>query len=273
MRQLLEFLKLPTRSLSAEDSSDGEQRQHILKRLPVKRVLRFGLRILLILAVLGVLDVARFLIWPDVGALKKQNPQTTAFMEYRKEQWAEQGRKKTLKHQWVKLRDISPNLVKAVTIAEDDRFWMHEGFDFEGIEEALLRNLEEGRFAAGGSTISQQLAKNLYFTPTKSLVRKLREAVVTWRVENELSKSRILELYLNCIEWGDGVFGVGAASRHYFGKSPSALTPNEAAALAAILPNPLKWSPTSQSRVVKLRKRIILRRLERRLQQDAPVTQ
>lgn len=264
MRQRMKTLKLPTPSRPVE--SDAGRWASLWKtwagRIP---------RILLLLLVLGVLDVARFFVWPDVADLKKSNPETTAFMEYRKEQWENLGRKKkTVRHQWVRLRDISPNLVKAVTIAEDDRFWMHEGFDLEGIEEALLRNLEEGRLAAGGSTISQQLVKNLYFSPEKSLTRKLREAVVTWRVENALSKTRILELYLNCIEWGDGIFGIGAASHHYYGKSPSALTPREAASLAAVLPNPLKWTPTSQSRVVKLRTRIILRRLERRLQQNAP---
>lgn len=235
-----------------------------------RKTLRTCFRIALVLLALGVLDLGRFFIWPDVGMLAKKNPETTAFMEYRKEQWAEKGLSKSIRHQWVRLKDISPYLVKAVTIAEDDKFWSHEGFDIEGIEEALLRNLEEGKLAAGGSTISQQLAKNLYFTPEKSIIRKFREAVVTWRVESTLSKSRILELYLNSIEWGDGIFGIEAASRKYFGKSPASLTMQESASLAAVLPNPVKWSPTSSSRVVRLRTRIILRRLERRTQQDTP---
>ncbi len=229
---------------------------------------RLVVRILAILLLLGGLDLARFFIWPDITGLARNNPKTTAFMEYRREQWAEQGVRRSIRHQWVRLQDISPNLVKAVTIAEDDKFWSHGGFDMEGLEEALLRNLEEGRLVAGGSTISQQLAKNLFFSPDKSLLRKLREAVVTWRVERQLSKARILELYLNCIEWGDGIFGIGAAARHYYGKPPSALTPVESARLAAILPNPLKWSPSSGSRIVRLRARVILRRLQRRLQQE-----
>lgn len=237
----------------------------------LRRVLRWILRGIVVLLLLGALDMGRFFIWPDVGALIDHNPESTAFMEYRKEEWANEGRKKRIAHQWVRLKAISPNLINAVTIAEDDKFWGHEGFDLEGLEVALLRNLEAGRLAAGGSTISQQLAKNLYFSPEKSVIRKLREAVVTWRVERSLSKARILELYLNCIEWGDGIFGIGAASKHYFGVSPSALTPLQAARLAAILPNPVKWKPDSTSRAVRLRTRIILRRLERRLRQDAPV--
>ncbi len=227
-------------------------------------MLRLLGRLSLLLLLLGGLDMGRYLVWPDVAALKTENPTTTSFMEYRQRQWEDSGRKHRIRHEWVPLGQISRHLVLAVTIAEDDKFWTHQGFDVEGMHEALRRNLGEGRLAAGGSTITQQLVKNLYFTPEKSVLRKLREAILTWRVESNLSKKRILELYLNNIEWGDGIFGIGAAARHYYGKSASALTRQEAAGLAAILPNPLGWKPDSSSRTVQYRKRIILQRMQRR---------
>ncbi|MBU1248095.1 MAG: monofunctional biosynthetic peptidoglycan transglycosylase, partial [Proteobacteria bacterium] len=151
------------------------------------------------------------------------------------------------------------------TIGEDDKFWVHEGFDLEGMKDALVRNLEGDGPMAGGSTITQQLAKNLYFSPSKSPIRKLNEAIVTWRMERALSKKRILELYLNCIEWGDGIFGIGAAASHYYGKTPSQLSRLEAARLVAVLPNPIRWTPTGNSRTVAYRSKLIMQRMERRL--------
>lgn len=216
------------------------------------------------LFVLLVLDVGWFMLTPDVTMLAKENPATTAFMEYRRAQWNEAGRKPKLKWEWVRLADISKNLVMAVTIGEDDKFWNHAGFDLEGMRVAIKRTLEDG-VVAGGSTISQQLVKNLYFSPSKNPVRKFNEAMVTWRLERALSKKRIMELYLNCIEWGDGIFGIGAAARHYFGKAPSQLTSHESALLSAALPNPIRWSPTGDSRTVAYRSKLILRRMNRRI--------
>lgn len=224
-----------------------------------------AVRLALLVALLLGGDIARYAVWPPVATLAKQNPAITSFMEYRQDQWARQGRGPSYRQTWVGLGSISRYLVLAVTIAEDDKFWQHEGFDLDGMEEAFLRNIEEGRIAAGGSTITQQLAKNLWFTPEKNLSRKAKEAIMAWRLERELTKKRILELYLNVVEWGDGVFGAEAAARYHYGKSAAALTSWEAARLAAVLPNPLRWSPTGTSRGVQVRASIIHSRMERRM--------
>lgn len=225
-------------------------------------------RRLVILAALALLAVAadtgRWLLWPDVAGLADKNPSSTAFMDFRRDRRAAQGETLRVRHAWTALSAISPNLVLAVTIAEDDAFWDHEGFDFRGMEEAMRRNLAHGEIRAGGSTITQQLAKNLWFTPERSLRRKAQEAVMAWRLERELDKRRILELYLNVVEWGDGVFGAEAAAQQHFGVPPSALTPGQAARLAAVLPSPLRWDPAGNSAVVKKRAAIILARMRRR---------
>jgi len=178
-------------------------------------------------------------------------------MEYRERQGLEEGQALRIRQTWVPLKRISAYLVKAVIIAEDDKFWSHEGFDFEAIQKAIEKDLEAKKFKWGASTISQQLAKNLYLTPSKNPVRKLKEAILTWRIEQALSKKRIIELYLNCVEWGEGIFGAEAAARHYFGKGAAALGAEEAARLAVVLPNPLKWNPVGNSRFVLNRSRII----------------
>jgi monofunctional biosynthetic peptidoglycan transglycosylase len=154
-----------------------------------------------------------FLALPDIGGLRTKNPSKTAFMEYREKEWAEKGLKRRIVKEWVPLPRLSPYLVKAVLIAEDDKFWKHEGFDFESIQKAIEKDLQAGRFKFGGSTISQQLARNLYLSPEKSLLRKAAEAVLTWKMERTLSKKRILEIYLNVVEWGQGIFGAEAAAR------------------------------------------------------------
>jgi monofunctional biosynthetic peptidoglycan transglycosylase len=187
---------------------------------------------------------------PNLSKLKRENPRKTALMEYREKKLREKGRKYRIDQSWVPFSKISPYLVKAVLIAEDDKFWRHEGFDYEAIQKAIEKDLKAKKFKFGGSTITQQLARNLFLSPEKSLVRKISEAVITWRMEKVLSKKRILELYLNVAEWGEGIFGVEAASRHYFGKSSSELTPQEAARLAAILPNPRRYSPMGDQRYV-----------------------
>ncbi len=159
------------------------------------------------------LSVGFYFVYPDVAKLKRTNPQKTSFMEYRENEWRTAGRKLKIRQYWKHLSQISPLVVKAVIISEDDKFWKHEGFDFEAMQQALDKNLKKGRFKYGGSTISQQLAKNLYLSPSKNPIRKLKEAVLTWRIEHTLSKRRILELYLNVAEWGDGFFGIEAASQ------------------------------------------------------------
>jgi monofunctional biosynthetic peptidoglycan transglycosylase len=148
-------------------------------------------------------------------------------------------------------------MVKAVIIAEDDKFWSHQGFDFDAIEKAIEKDIKRGAFKYGGSTISQQLAKNLYLSPSKNPLRKITEALITWRMEKTLSKRRILELYLNVAEWGEGVFGVEAASQRYYGKSSALLSAEEAARLAAVLPNPRKYAVNGTSRFVQKRAEVI----------------
>ena len=213
--------------------------------------------IIIALISLLLLSIVYYFIFPDVSKLKKENPKKTSFMEYREEEWQKKGKRIEIKQTWIPFSRISPYLVKAVLIAEDDKFWKHEGFDFEAIEKAVEKDIKQKKFKFGGSTISQQLAKNLYLSPSKNPIRKLKEAILTWRIEKTLSKKRILELYINVAEWGEGIFGIGAASFHYYGKPASELSPEEAARLASVLPNPRKYNPTGTSRYVANRSRII----------------
>lgn len=178
-----------------------------------------------------------------MAALARTNPSTTAFIESRKSDAAVRGRSFRLQWTWVPLAHLSPHLQKAVIVSEDSSFYQHHGFDWEGLREALTRNWEKGRLRRGGSTITQQLAKNLYLSPDKNLFRKAHEAMLAWKIERALPKKRILELYLNTAEWGDGVFGAEAAARHHFGKSAGDVSPEEAALLAAMLPSPRRYDP------------------------------
>lgn len=194
---------------------------------------------------------------PNFSALRKEKPGKTSFMEYREREWKEKGKRLKVNQQWVPLSRISPYIIKAVLIAEDDKFWRHEGFDYEAIQKALEKDIKAKKFKLGGSTISQQLAKNLYLSPSKNPLRKIAEAVITWKMERTLSKRRILELYLNVVEWGEGIFGIEAASRHYFGKPASDLTPEEASRLAAVLPNPRRYNPLGEQKYVMNRSALI----------------
>ncbi len=214
--------------------------------------------IISILLLLFFADIARYFVLPDVGKLVDENPVKTAFMESREAEWKEQGlTDKKIQQKWVSLNNVSPNLIKAVLIAEDDKFWKHEGFDYQAIERSIEKDIAAKKFKMGGSTISQQLAKNLYLSSSKNPVRKIKEAILTWRIEKKLSKRRILELYVNLVEWGDGIFGIDQAARHYYGISPARLTAQQASKLASILPNPIKFSPVGSSSYVRNRSRII----------------
>jgi monofunctional biosynthetic peptidoglycan transglycosylase len=209
--------------------------------------------------------VLYFLFVPDVSKLKKQNPSKTSFMKYREAEWQRAGKNYRIRQAWVPLSRISPYLIKAVLIGEDDKFWSHEGFDYEAIQKAIEKDIKVKKFKLGGSTISQQLAKNLFLSPSKNPVRKIREAIITYRMERALSKKRILELYLNVAEWGDkGIFGIEAAALHYYGKHASELGPEEAARLAAILPNPRKYNPLGESKYVLHRANLIYAIMVRR---------
>jgi monofunctional biosynthetic peptidoglycan transglycosylase len=170
--------------------------------------------------------------------MKGHNPEMTSFMEARLENLQRKQREARLAHAWVPYERISVHLKRAIVAAEDARFVDHEGFDWEAIEKAAEKNRRKGRVVAGGSTISQQLAKNLFLSAERSPWRKGQEAIITVMIEQLLDKRRILELYLNLIEWGEGVFGAEAAARHYFGASAAGLGPAQAARLAAMVPNP-----------------------------------
>ena len=168
-------------------------------------------------------------------------PGTSAFMDQRLEVLRARNPNARLRHQWVAYPRISADLKRAVVAAEDARFLDHEGFDWEAIVQARAKNEQRGRIVAGASTISQQLAKNLFLSGTRSWLRKAQEALITWMIEQTMSKRRILELYLNYAEWGEGVFGAEAAARHHFGVPAAALTAEQSAWLAAILPSPRRY--------------------------------
>ena len=202
-----------------------------------------------------------YLTLPDVRPLRTSNPATTAFMELRAREARATGRPLRVVRQWVSYARISPHLKRAVLVAEDDAFWQHEGVDFEQLQESLEVDWARGRFLRGGSTITQQLAKNLYLSPSKNPVRKLRELLIARRLEAELPKSRILELYLNVIEWGDGIYGAEAAARSYFHTSVAALGPAQAAQLAAAIVNPRVMNPAHPTARLIRRQHVILRRM------------
>ena len=179
----------------------------------------------------------------EVRALARSNPGKTRLMLQREQEARQKGRRPQTVQTWVPLSQVSRHLIHAVLASEDQKFFGHEGVDWEAIEESIGKDLEKRRFVRGGSTITQQLAKNLYFGTRKNLTRKARELVVTWWLEGDVSKVRILTLYLNLIEWGDGIYGCEAASRHWYGMPASALGPSEAASLAAMIPNPRRLNP------------------------------
>jgi monofunctional biosynthetic peptidoglycan transglycosylase len=171
----------------------------------------------------------------------REAPAATAFMERRLEQMRAKNAKAALRHQWVPYERISPELKRAVIAAEDAKFLEHEGFDWEAIQKAMEKNERKGKVVSGASTISQQLAKNLFLSGERSWLRKAQEAMITAMLEHAMDKRRILELYLNFAEWGEGVFGAEAAARHHFGVPASALDAEQAAWLAAILPSPRRY--------------------------------
>lgn len=195
-----------------------------------------GLGIALLLALFWQAVLLTQVVW-----WSRFDPGSTSFMRIRLAELRKTDPQAELRQQWVPYERISIHLKRAVVAAEDDRFLDHDGFDWEGIERALERNAEEGRITAGGSTISQQLAKNLFLSSSRSWLRKGQEAAITMMIEATWDKRRILEVYLNVAEWGDGVFGAEAAARHYYGRPAAGLGPAEAARLAVMLPNPRRY--------------------------------
>ncbi|MDT4968664.1 MAG: monofunctional glycosyltransferase [Acidobacteriota bacterium] len=217
-----------------------------------------------------------YLTFPDVARLKDHNPETTAMIETRAREARARGQEPRRIQVWVPLDKISSHLQRAVLAGEDTNFVTHHGFDYEAIRRAWDQGQKEAEkeagsdqsswlpdfssFRRGGSTISQQLAKNLYLSSERSIIRKIREAVITYFMERNLSKSRILEIYLNVIEWGDGIYGAEAAAQTYFHKPAAALSANEAAFLSAMIPSPLNlFNPQKNPRRLARRQKIILR--------------
>ena len=202
-----------------------------------------------------------YLTLPDVRVLARTNPTSTAFMELRARQADEEGRKLRHVHRWVPYSRISQNLKRAVLVAEDDAFWDHEGVDIDQIRRSIEINLERGAAVRGASTLTQQLAKNLYLSPSRNPLRKLRELIIARRLEAELSKARIFEIYLNVIEWGDGIWGAEAAARTYFGVPASALNASQAALLAGAIINPRLLNPAKPTQRLLRRQRMLLARM------------
>jgi monofunctional glycosyltransferase len=189
------------------------------------------------------------------------NPETTAFMHSRLERQLEKNPHAVLQHQWVPYARISLHLKRAIISAEDAKFLDHEGFDWDGIQKAYERNLQKGKIVAGGSTISQQLAKNLFLSGERTWWRKAQETAITVMIESIMSKRRILEIYLNVIEWGNGVFGAEAAARHHYGTTASNLTAEQSAQLAAMVPSPRRYKPGGETPYLRKRTEIILSRM------------
>lgn len=222
----------------------------------VKRWIWRGVAVLAAVSVLYVSWVfLHVYYWVD------HNPSMTSFMQARQDELRERNPEFRLAQQWVPYERISIHLKRAIVVAEDARFLSHGGFDWAGIQEAMEKNIKKGKIVAGGSTISQQLAKNLFLDGERTLWRKAHEAFITVVLEAVLSKRRILELYLNVIEWGDGIFGAEVAAKHYFRTSAANLTPEQAAWLAAMVPNPRYYDKRGTTRVLQRRAAIILARM------------
>ena len=202
-----------------------------------------------------------YLTLPDVRELRTRNPSTTAFMELRDREARAAGREPKRVHRWVPYSRISPHLRRAVLVAEDAGFWGHEGIDLVEIRKSLETDWERGSLTRGASTITQQLAKNLYLSPTRNPLRKLSELFITRRLEHELSKTRIFELYLNDIEWGDGIWGAEAAARTYFGIPAAAVNPDQAALMAGAIVNPRVLNIARPNARLRNRQRIIRGRM------------
>lgn len=235
---------------------------------------------LILIGALAVWLIYELATFPSISKLRTENPTTTSLIEYRLSEAKSEGREPRQYMIWTPIEQISPHLQRAVIAGEDSRFFEHDGFDWEAIQKAWDEAVKEGEkeakaegdynkddwippmpsFKRGASTITQQLSKNLYLSEDRNFLRKGREAIYTYFLERELSKKRILELYLNVIEWGDGVYGAEAASRTYFKKSASNLTREEAAFLAAMIPSPLNvFNPHKNRKRVNRRQRVLLK--------------
>jgi monofunctional biosynthetic peptidoglycan transglycosylase len=226
----------------------------------MKRVLRWTCRLLLLALI--ALTALQFWFLVHVWYWATHNPETTAFMRYRLEVMRTHNPAAAIRHRWVPYHRISNHLKRAAIAAEDGKFLVHRGFDWDGIHAAYKKNVREGEIVSGGSTITQQLAKNLFLSGERAWWRKLQEAVITVMLETVMSKRRILEIYLNVVEWGEGVFGAEAAARYHFGVSAAMLAPEQAARLAVMLPSPRNYGPGADTPYLQQRARVILARMQ-----------
>jgi monofunctional biosynthetic peptidoglycan transglycosylase len=222
---------------------------------------RWALRIVLIIAGLFMLIQLWFFAWVLVWKVTEPGP--TQFMKIRLAELQKKNPGAKLQQTWVSYGFISTNLKRALIAAEDSKFMQHQGFDFDGIQKAFEKNEKRGRIAAGGSTITQQLAKNLFLWPEKSFIRKGEEALITLMIEYTWSKRRILEVYMNEIEWGTGIFGAEAAARHYFGVSANALNEYQAAMLASMVPSPQYYDRKGETEGLARQTEVILERMNK----------
>ena len=238
-------------------------------RLPIvaRWAAALGALVLAVLTLQAALEAGSY----PVRELATRVPRATAFMRERDAKSRRAGRRLRIDQRWIPYERVSPLLRRAVLVAEDDAFFTHGGLDWNEIQASARRNLEAGRIVRGGSTITQQLARNLYLGDERTLSRKLKEAFIALRIERAVPKRRIFELYLNLIEWGDGIFGAEAAAQRYFGVSAADLGPREAVLLAAVIINPRRYSPLDPGRRIQQRVRLIAGRLRRRgdLDEDA----
>src|SRR5437763_27702 len=221
-------------------------------------------KLFLLLAVLIVIVVTwEWVTFPDVSELATRVPATTAFMEQRKAELRAAGKDDHLDYRWTSYGNISPYLRRAALVAEDSDFYEHGGVDVNAMREALERDWKRKKITRGGSTITQQLAKNLYLSPSRNPLRKVKEYFIARSLENHLSKKRILELYLNVVEMGERVYGAEAAAHYYFHTSASGLSPSQAALLAGCLPNPRIMNPGAPNKRLRFRQRMVLSRMGR----------
>ncbi|HSC77477.1 MAG TPA: monofunctional biosynthetic peptidoglycan transglycosylase, partial [Candidatus Acidoferrales bacterium] len=211
-----------------------------------------------VVALFGLVIGYNGAIFWRVWQLREHNPENTAFMQQGLERLQERNPNARLQHRWVPYEKISVELKRAVIAAEDQKFLDHEGFDVEAIQEAYEKNERSGRIRRGASTISQQLAKNLFLSPRRSYLRKAHEGVITLMMEALLSKQRILEIYLNVVEWGNGIYGAEAAARYYYGTSAAALDAEQAARMAAMIPSPRYFSTHRDSPYLEQRTQMLL---------------
>jgi monofunctional glycosyltransferase len=229
-----------------------------------QRAMRALRRLLIVLVLAGLAYLGwQAWTWPDVAALASRPPATTAFIERWRAKQRATGRGDRVERAWVPYSRISPHLKRAVLVAEDVNFFSHGGFDLGEIRQAIGKTIDEGVPPRGASTITQQLAKNLWLSPSRNPLRKVKEAILTWQIERRLSKTRILELYLNVVEFGPGVWGAEAAARHYFGRPAAELDEDQAARLAAALPSPTTWHPGSSSPAYRRHVESVRRRMDR----------